>query len=92
MHELDHFVVANPSRIACTVRTLKPFWTAGDLKPWCHYGQLADALLYLAVRSSMPDEEVRALKELFERLSCSLNGELGSQDRPPEGTENTNVR
>lgn len=81
MNELDHFVVANPARIPCSVRTLKPYWLAGERKPWCHSSQLMDALQYLAVRAGMPDEEVRALKELHEELSCLLSTSSDSEDR-----------
>lgn len=70
--ELDRFVVANHSRIPCTVRTLKPFKVEGTMRPWVHSGELLDAILYLAARSGMPDDEIRALKELLERLSSLL--------------------
>lgn len=84
MNELDHFVVANKPRIPCTVRTLKPFWLASELKPWCHVSELLDAIQYLAVRAGMPDEAVRALKELHEELSSSLNAISDSRDQAPE--------
>lgn len=86
-NELDHFVVANSARIPCTVRTLKPFWLASELKPWCHSGELMDAIQYLAVRSGLPDGEVRALKELHERVSSSLKSWSDSQDPPPAHTD-----
>lgn len=71
MHELDHIVVANAPKIPCTLRTLKPFSVAG-MKPFVHAGEVSDAILYLASRAGLPDEEIRALKELLERLSFSL--------------------
>ena len=89
MNELDHFVVANKPRIPCTVRTLKPFWIADGRKPWVHYGEIADAILYLAVRTELPDDETHALKELLERLSSSINDYSDSPDHHPEEIENT---
>lgn len=82
MNDLDHFVVANSARIPCTVRTLRPFKVEGDLKPWCHSGELSDALLYLAKRVELPEEEISALKELLERLSSSLTALSASADHP----------
>jgi len=90
MNELNSFVVANAARIPCTVRTLKPYWSAGDSNPWCHQGELADALLYLAVRSGLPDSEVRALKETFENLSSSLKNSSENPDRPQGNDTHTN--
>lgn len=83
MNELDHFVVANAARIPCTVRTLKPFWLGSDLKPWVHSSEISDAILYLAARTGLPDEEIRALKELLERLSSSLKEKSASVDHHP---------
>lgn len=77
MNELNHFVVANPLQVPCTVRTLKPFWTAGELKPWVHMGELCEALQYLAVRSGLPDEQIRALKEQHVRLSSFIREKSG---------------
>nr|UXQ87938.1 MAG: hypothetical protein [Microvirus sp.] len=71
--ETDHFVVANSARIPCTIRTLRPFFVNGDLKPWVHSGELSDALLYLAKRAELPASEISALKELLENLSSSLS-------------------
>ena len=91
MNELDHFVVANPARIPCSVRTLKPFWLANELKPWCHSGQLMDAIEYLAVRAGMPDDGVRALKELHEEVSSLLSAKSASEARhqeDPDGPTN----
>ncbi|AXL14890.1 hypothetical protein [Microviridae sp.] len=86
MLEKDRFVVANFSKIPCTVRTLRPFLSAGP-NPWVHSGELMDALLYLAARSGLPDDSIRALKELLEELSYSLKTGSVSQDHLPE--ENT---
>ena len=69
--ECDHIVVANAPRIPCSIRTLKPYYYEGP-KPFVHAGQLGDALLYLASRAALPEEDLRALKELLERLSSSL--------------------
>jgi len=68
MNELNSFVVANAARIPCTVRTLKPFWINGEIKPWCHSGELCDAILYLSARAGLPPEEILALKETFVNL------------------------
>ncbi len=79
-NKTDHFVVANAARIPCTVRTLRPFYVDGDLKPWCHSGELSDAILYLAKRIELPPAEISALKELLESLSSSLSKESASED------------
>lgn len=90
MTELDRFVIANPSRIPCTVRTLKPFRVEGTMRPWVHSGEILDAVLYLASRAGLPDDEIRALKELLERLSYSLGNSSGLQvHRPEEPSEST---
>lgn len=86
MKELDRFVVANSARIPCTVRTLRPFFTGGSAEPWVHSGEISDAILYLAARVELPDEEIRALKELLERLSFSLKELSVSPDHHPERT------
>ncbi len=91
MNELTSFVVANAAHIPCSVRTLKPFWSAGELKPWCHQGELCDAILYLAVRAGLPDPEIRALKETFENLSSSLKNSSVIPDHPLDETERTNA-
>lgn len=80
MTELDRFIIANPSRIPCTVRTLKPFRVEGTMRPWVHSGEIMDAVLYLGSRAGLPDDEIRALKELLERLSCLLKDSSDSQD------------
>lgn len=72
MEELDHFVVANPARIPCTARTLRPYYNAGDLKPWVSIKELFDAVQYLALRSGMPPEEISAIKELHAKLYSLL--------------------
>ncbi len=82
MNELHSFVVANAAHIPCSVRTLKPFWSAGELLPWCHQGELCDAIIYLAARTGLPDEEIRALKETFENLSSSLKASSVIRDHP----------
>ncbi len=90
MNELNSFVVANAAHIPCTVRTLKPFWSAGELKPWCHQAELSDALLYLAARAGLPDPEIRALKETFENLSSLLKNLSDSPDPRREDDQPTN--
>ena len=90
MKELDHFVVANAARIPCTLRTLRPFRLEGGTTPWVHVGEVSDSLLYLASRVALPDDEIRALKELLERLSCLIKDLSDSPDRLQEETENTN--
>ena len=84
MQELDHFVVANKPRIPCTVRTLKPYWSAGKRVPFVHYQELAEALLYLAIRAELPDAEIHALKELHEKL-FSLIADLSVTEDHPQG-------
>lgn len=79
-NELNHFVVANSARIPCTVRTLRPFKIEGDLKPWCHSGEISEALLYLAKRAELPEPEITALKELLENLSSLLSALSASED------------
>ena len=88
MDELDRITVANYARIPCTIRTLKPFFSAG-MKPFVHMGEISDALLYLAVRANMPDVEVRALKELLESLSSSISNVSVSPAHHPVDEENT---
>ncbi|AJK28294.1 hypothetical protein [Eel River basin pequenovirus] len=69
--QLDHVKLANPARIACTMRTLKPYsLNEGNLEPWVHSGEASQALLYLAARIEFA--EIHALKELLEELSSSL--------------------
>ena len=92
MNELDHFVVANAARIPCTVRTLRPFWLSGKLKPWCHSSELMDAVQYLGLRAGLPDEEIRALKELLEELSSLLKEKSVSAVSAREDAENTSVQ
>lgn len=89
MFEADRFTVANSARIPCTVRTLKPFYIGGELKPWVHSGEISDALLYLASRAALPDDEIIALKGLLERLSSSLQALSDSEDQAPVSGENT---
>lgn len=48
-----------------------------------------DALLYLAARSGLQDEEVRALKELLEEVSSLLNSRSDLQALRQDGTVNT---
>lgn len=90
MEQIDRFTVANHARIPCTVRTLKPFWIADSLKPWVHFGEIADAILYLAVRTGFPEDETLALKEQLERLSSSLNALSDSQEVPLDVITNIN--
>ena len=92
MNEITSFVVANAARIPCTVRTLKPFWSIGELKPWCHVGELCDAIQYLAVRAGLPDTEIRALKELHENLFSSLNALSDTADLVPEDEKRTSAQ
>lgn len=84
MQELDHFVVANPGKIPCSVRTLRPYWNAGELKPWCHVGQLGDALEYLALRSGMDEQDISVLKEQHEKLYSLLKA---AQDQVSDTAE-----
>jgi len=88
MEQLDRFVVANHAKIPCTVRTLKPFFVDGSLKPWVHSSEMFDATLYLASRAGLPDDEIRALKELLVRLSSLLSNLSDTPDHHPEDTEN----
>lgn len=89
MEQLDRFIVANPARIPCTVRTLKPFFVDGSLKPWVHSAEMCDAILYLAARVGLPESETIALRELLERLSSSLCALSGTQDPPLAAEANT---
>lgn len=87
-NQLDHFVVANAARIPCTVRTLRPFYVDGDLKPWCHLGELIDALLYLAKRAELPATEILALQGLLGKLSSLISDLSEQQDLRPVATTN----
>lgn len=89
MFEQDRFTVANSARIPCTVRTLKPYYLAGEVKPWVHSGEISDALLYLASRAALPEDEIIALKGLLERLSSSLQALSASEGQAPVNGENT---
>jgi hypothetical protein len=92
MFELDRFVVANKRHIPCTIRTLKPFRIEGDgsFLPWVPFSEVGSAILYLAEKTEQPPEEIHALKELLERLSCSINGLSDSQAPHPDG--NTTIK
>ena len=87
--QLDHVVVANPAKIPCSLRTLKPYYANGP-KPYVHVGQLGDAILYLASRADLPPEEIRALRELLERLSSLLTAQRDAEKGTPPGEEWTN--
>lgn len=88
---IDHFVVANPARIPCTARTLRPFSCDDALKPWVSVGQIVSALEYLAFRAEMTEDEQSALKELHAKLYSLLKAQQGeTEDSPPANEENTN--
>jgi hypothetical protein len=89
MKELQHITVGNAARIPCSIRTLKPFEVFGNVRPWVSYGDTADTILYLASRVELQDEDLRALKDLLERLSSSLKALQDDQDQHPDGKVGT---
>lgn len=86
--EYDHVKLANTAKIACTMRTLKPYsLEENGLAPWVHSGEAMQALLYLAARIEF--DQTRALKELLEELSSSLKAASDSVVAVQAETEDT---
>ena len=78
----DHVKLANALRIACTMRTLKPYYVQDGFTPWIHQNEAAQALIYLAQRTGFAKTPV--LKELLEELSSFIKEESASQDPHPD--------
>lgn len=90
--ELEKFIVANPGRIGCSVRTLRPYFIEeGTLQPWVHVSELCNALQYLAGKVGFQTVELTAMQEQHEELLSLLREGSVTPDHLPEQAEPTNA-